>query len=135
MVTDKGDYLEYYDKSDPDDRKEEAHQFDSYSWLTYEFPMWLVWHTKNEGKKTIGTAVKDQQAGVKKGVSDILILTGFIGCKYSFIAIELKRANKKGTKVSDEQKEFLRRVRECGGFAAVCYGVDQVKLAIADAIK
>ncbi|WBF80884.1 hypothetical protein DDONNNOJ_00061 [Citrobacter phage BSwS KMM3] len=51
MVTDKGDYLEYYDKSDPDDRKEEAHQVDSYSWLTYEFPMWLVWHTKNEGRK------------------------------------------------------------------------------------
>ncbi|AKJ74041.1 hypothetical protein SP36_69 [Salmonella phage 36] len=134
MVTDKGDYLEYYDKSDPDDRKEEAHQVDSYSWLTYEFLCGLLAH-QNEGKKTIGTAVKDQQAGVKKGVSDILILTGFIGCKYAFIAIELKRANKKGTKVSQEQKEFLRRVRECRGFAAVCYGVEQVKLAIADAIK
>lgn len=135
MVTDKGDYLEYYDKTDPDTRKEEYHQVDSNSWITYSFPQWLVWHTKNEGRKTIGEAVKDQQAGVKKGVSDILILTGFIGCKYSFIAIELKRANKKGTKVSQEQKDFLRRVRECGGFAAVCYGFNQVKKAIEDATK
>lgn len=135
MVTDKGDYLEYYDKSDPDTRPEAPHQVDSYSWVTHYYPHWLTWHTKNEGKKTIGEAVKDQQAGVKKGVSDVLILTGFIGCKYAFIAIELKRANKKGTKVSQEQKDFLRRVRECGGFAAVCYGFEQFKLAIADAIK
>ncbi|EDV3179088.1 VRR-NUC domain-containing protein [Salmonella enterica subsp. arizonae] len=135
MVTDKGDYLEYYDKSDPDTRTEAPHQVDCYSWVTHHYPRWITWHTKNEGKKTIGEAVKDQQAGVKKGVSDVLILTGFIGCKYAFIAIELKRASKKGTKVSQEQKDFLRRVRECGGFAAVCYGFEQFKLAIADATK
>lgn len=135
MVINKGDYLEYYDNSDPDTRAEKYHQVDSNSWITYSFPQWLVWHTKNEGKKTIGEAVQDQQAGVKKGVSDILILTGFVGCKYPFIAIELKKANKKGTKVSKEQKEFLRHVRECGGFAALCYGVNQVKKAIEDATK
>ena len=134
MVTDKGDYLEYYDKTDPDTRKEEAHQIDSYQWITYVYPHFLAWHTKNEGLKSISEAVRDQKGGVKKGVSDLIILTG-PGYKYPFIAIELKRANKKGTSVSKEQKAFLRRVRECGGFAAVCYGVKQFKLAIADALK
>lgn len=135
MVTDKGDYLEYYDKTSIDERKEDAHQVDSISWLRCNFPTWVSFIVNNEGKKTIGQSMKDQMKGVLKGVSDILILTGFIGCKYAFIAIELKRANKKGTKVSDEQKEFLRQVRSCGGFAAVCYGVEQVKLAISDALK
>lgn len=138
MITDKGDYLEYY-QPDPDCKlKEDAHQIDSYQWIKYHFPDLVCWHTVNEGKKTIVTANRDEQAGLVKGVSDLMFLNG-IGCKYPFGAIELKRTNKSGkakaSPVSKEQKAFLARVRNRGGFAAVCYGFEQVKLAVEDMLK
>ncbi|QPD96163.1 hypothetical protein [Enterobacter phage N5822] len=72
-----------------------------------------------------------------KGVSDFVILIG--QGKYPFAAIELKQANKSGKRkaspVSDNQKAFLSKVRRTGGFAAVCYGVKQFKLAIADLLQ
>lgn len=128
MITDKGDYIEFYDKDDKDGRKECAHQVDSFAWVTHHYDF-LVWHSKNEGQKTIQQAVRDQQEGIVKGVSDFVILIGF-GANYPFAAIELKRASKNGSRVSKEQAAFLRSVRERGGFAAVAYGFNQFKAAI-----
>lgn len=132
-ITDKGDYLEFYERDPTDTRKEEVHQIDSFQWVTYHYPQFLTWHTTNEGEKSIVAAMMDQQAGLVKGVSDFVILIGKDG-KYPFAAIELKRVNKSGkgkaSPVSAEQKSFLRRVRELGGFAAVAYGLNQFKAAI-----
>lgn len=139
MITDKGHYLEFYERDPTDTRKEEAHQVDSMSWLRYMHPQYLAWHTTNEGIKTMVSALRDQQAGLLKGVSDFVILTGFIGCKYPYIAIELKRVNKSGkgkaSPVSEEQSEFLRRVHTLGGFTAVAYGFEQFKIAIEYALN
>lgn len=138
MVTDKGDYLEYYERDPSDTRKEDSHQVDCVAWLRHHYPHLLFWHTVNEGQKAITSALRDEQAGLLKGVSDFIILIG-INALYPFAAIELKRVNKSGkgkaSPVSDEQKAFLRDVRQRGGFAAVCYGVKQFKLAIADLLK
>ena len=138
MVTDKGDYLEYYERDPSDTRKEDSHQVDCVAWLRHHCPHLLFWHTVNEGQKTITIALGDAQAGLRKGVSDFIILIG-INAPYPFAAIELKRVNKSGkgkaSQVSDEQRAFLRDVRQRGGFAAVCYGVKQFKLAIADLLK
>ena len=137
MVTDKGDYLEYYERDPSDTRKEDSHQVDCVAWLRHHYPQLLFWHTVNEGQKTITSALRDEQAGLRKGVSDFVILIG-LG-KYPFAAIELKRTNKSGkgaaSPVSAEQKSFLSDVRQRGGFAAVCYGVKQFKLAISDMLK
>lgn len=134
MITDKGQYLEFYEPDDSDRRKESPHQIEAYTHLKISHSDWLSWHTKGEGLKSKATAMIDQQEGLLKGVSDLVILTGFIGCKYPFAAIEMKRVNKSGpgkaTAVSKEQKVFLGRVREMGGFSAVCYGSDQFKVAI-----
>lgn len=134
MMTDKGDYLEFYQPDDNDRRKESPHQIEAYTHVKNGWPEWLAWHSKNEGLKGFGTAMIDQQEGLLKGVTDLVILTGFQGCKYPFSAIEMKRVNKSGkgkaSPVSKEQKAFLRRVRELGGFSAVCYGSDQFKIAI-----
>ena len=134
MIKDKGDYLEFYEPDPNDTRTESPHQIEAYSHVTTRHPMWLSWHTKGEGKKAWATALLDQQEGLLKGVSDLVMLIGFQGCKYPFAAIEMKRVNKSGkgkaSPVSKEQKAFLRRVREMGGFSAVCYGSEQFKLAI-----
>lgn len=132
-MTDKGDYLEFYERDPTDTLKEESHQIGAFQWLTYAHPEFLSWHTKNEGDKGIATAMMDQQAGLVKGVSDFIILIGLKG-RYPFAAIEMKRVNKSGkgkaSPVSKEQKAFLRRVRELGGFAAVTYGYKQFMIAV-----
>jgi hypothetical protein len=132
-MTDKGDYLEFYERDPTDTLKEESHQIGAFQWVTYAHPELLTWHTKNEGDKGIATAMMDQQAGLVKGVSDFIILIGLKG-RYPFAAIEMKRVNKSGkgkaSPVSKEQKAFLRRVRELGGFAAVTYGYKQFMIAV-----
>ncbi|AZS06346.1 putative nuclease containing VRR-NUC domain [Pantoea phage vB_PagS_AAS23] len=134
QITDKGDYLEFYMPDKSDIRKESPHQIEAYQHLKHRYPMWLAWHTKNEGFKSYRTAEIDDQEGLLKGVVDIVILTGFQGCKYPFAAIEMKRVNKSGpgkaSPVSKEQREFLSRVRALGGFAAVAYGSDMCRAAI-----
>lgn len=135
MITDKGDYLEYYGGPVKACPLEKIDQMNSVSWLRHEYPDYLFWHTVNEGSKHKASAVIDHQMGLLKGVSDILILIGFCG-KYPFAAIELKRQGKaQASPVSKEQREFLSAVRRRGGFAAVAYGFEQFKIAFGDAIK
>lgn len=141
MITDKGDYLEYYSPVKGEIWKESKHQKDSFAWARYNYPLFLMWHTKNEGVKSIQTALSDSDEGLLKGVSDFVILIGIASpdCKYKFAAIEMKRTNKSGpgkaSPVSEQQKDFLRRVRELGGFSAVTYGFEQFKLAFTDMIN
>lgn len=138
MITDKGDYLEFYERDPSDTRKEDSHQVDCVAWLRHHYPHILFWHTVNEGQKTITSALRDEQAGLRKGVSDFIILIG-INSRYPFAAIELKRTNKSGkgkaSPVSAEQRVFLRDVRQRGGFAAVAYGFEQFKIAIKEMAK
>ena len=138
MITDRGDYLEFYERDPSDTRKEDSHQVDCVAWLRHHYPHILFWHTVNEGQKTITSALRDEQAGLRKGVSDFIILIG-INSRYPFAAIELKRTNKSGkgkaSPVSAEQRVFLRDVRQRGGFAAVAYGFEQFKIAIKEMTK
>jgi hypothetical protein len=135
VITDKGDYLEYYGGPVKACPLEKIDQMNSVSWLRYEYPDYLFWHTVNEGSKHKASAVADHQMGLLKGVSDILVLIG-LGGKYPFAAIELKRQGKShASPVSKEQREFLAAVRSRGGFAAVAYGFEQFKIAFEDAIK
>lgn len=137
-VVDKGDYLEFYERDPSDNRREVNHQIDSFQWLKCNHPELLAWHSVNENEKTKVTAMIDQQSGLLKGVSDFVILIG-VNSRYPFAAIELKRVNKSGkgkaSPVSDKQREFLRKVRERGGFSAVAYGFEQFKIAIYEMMK
>lgn len=130
MVTDKGDYLEYYGGAVKSCPVEDKEQVDFASWVRHWHPDVIFWHTVNEGKKTARTAQRDAEAGLLKGVSDNVFV--FYGS--FFAAIELKRTGKtQASPVSKDQKDFLRRVRENGGFAAVAYGFEQCKIAFLDA--
>lgn len=137
-IKDKGDYLEYYNPDKSDTWTESKHQVDCVTWTKVRHGYLLFWHAVNENKKHIHTALKDAQSGLLKGVSDFVFLLGPFG-KYPFGAIELKRVNKSGkgkaSPVSKEQKDFLRRVRERGGFAAVAYGQEEYKKAVHDMLN
>lgn len=139
MITDKGDYMEYYTPDKNCTLKEDTHQVNGVAWLKYTFPDLLFWHSVNEGKKHIHSALRDEQAGLLKGVSDYVFLIGVGDCRYPFAAIELKRTNKSGkakaSPVSKDQREFLAAVRRKGGFAAVAYGFDELKKAVVDMLK
>lgn len=133
MITDKGDYLEYYGGAVKSCPKEDWEQVVCFDWAKYNYPQYVFWHSVNEGKKHIHTALRDEQAGLLKGVSDFVILIGLSDGPYPFGAIELKRQGKtQASPVSKEQRDFLKRVRGRGGFAAVAYGNEQFKLAWLD---
>lgn len=134
MAKDVGDYIEYYGGPVKACHKEDIEQINAVSWLRHNFPEVLFFHPVNENKKHIHTAMMDEQKGLLKGVSDFIILSG-LG-KYPFAAIEMKRQGKsQASKVSDEQRAFLKAVRGQGGFAAVTYGFKQFKIAFNDAMS
>lgn len=60
----------------------------------------------------------------EKGISDLIACSP----QGQFWAIEVK---KKGGAVSDEQKEFIRRVTHCGGKGFVAYSIDDVIAMVA----
>lgn len=53
------------------------------------------------------------------GIPDILVLYN-----HKFYAIELKHGKNKPTRL---QEFVLQRIKEAGGFAGVCYSMDDVK--------
>lgn len=114
-----------------DCRIETAEQIDCASWLQFNHAgRWsLIWHTPNEQKATASYMQKRQKMGVKSGVSDIIDFGAVRG------AFELKRCDKSKCKVSKEQREFLEAVDASGGFAAICYGFEQFKIAYSDYLE
>ena len=85
----------------------------------------LLWcHVPNEGKRNVVAGARLRAAGLKSGVPDILIFSPAPNRPEARgVAIELKR--KKGGRVSETQKEWLRRLSEEGWYATVCNGYDE----------
>lgn len=119
-------------------RQEWAEQIDCMGWLEFNHPdRWpLCFHVPNEvtiDKRKPGWAqhlAKRQKMGVKNGVSDIIDFGIVRG------AFELKRLDRQqSTPVTKDQRAFLKATDDSGGFAAICYGFDQFKLAYADYLE
>jgi len=72
--------------------------------------------------------VKAKRKGLKKGVSDIMILLK--RGEYSGLVIELKRKTKSKSSVSKEQLNFLHEVDEQGFYCAICYGVEEAQKCV-----
>ena len=85
----------------------------------------------NGGKRGIREAARLKKQGVKAGVSDVhcpLPCNGFNG-----LWIEMKKPIIKGKakpRVSESQKDWLRRMNSIGHKAVVAYGVVEAKAAI-----
>lgn len=81
----------------------------------------LLWATPNGGFREPRNASSLVAEGVKKGVPDVVF--AYPTEEYSGLFIEFKR--RKGSRVSNEQTDMLRRLREAGYKAEICYGCDE----------
>ncbi|QHJ83058.1 MAG: hypothetical protein [Caudoviricetes sp.] len=109
-------------------RSEMCEQMDCASWLEFNHPdRWpLIFHVPNEIRANPQYMQRRKKEGVKPGVSDLIDFCAVRG------AFELKRRDKSKCKVSKEQREFLEATAASGGFAAICYGFEQFRVAYAD---
>ncbi len=105
---------------------EENEQMILFRWAEYakqQYPeLKLMYHIPNEGKRSKVTGARLKAVGLKPGVPDICLPVargGFIG-----LYIENKYGKNRPT---ENQKEWLRALREAGHLTAVCYGWEQAK--------
>lgn len=98
-----------------------------YLWVKQHYPDVNIFHVTNEFKCTKKQGEVLNRKGRKKGVSDYIILTP--GKKYPFAVIEAKRRDRTLSQWRDGQREFLNHADKDGGFAAVGYGLDEMKKA------
>lgn len=73
------------------------------------------------------TAARLATQGVKRGVSDLLLLSprrGADGRVFHGLAIEMKRRDR-SNHLEPEQKDFLAALREAGYLAVCCFGADE----------
>lgn len=104
---------------------EMVEQINSMGWLEKHHPdRWpLIFHYPAEVKAKPQYMAVRRKCGVKPGISDIIDFGEIRG------AFELKRRDRTKSKVSKEQIAFLESVDASGGFAAICYGLDEFMLA------
>ena len=64
--------------------------------------------------------MRSKRMGVNPGVPDYIVI---VGTKLVFI--EMKRKDKKLSRISAEQLNWLEDLNKCGVVAIVCYGADE----------
>lgn len=105
---------------------EENEQMILFRWAEFakqQYPeLKLMYHIPNEGKRSKVTGARLKAAGLRPGVPDICLPVAHGG--YIGLYIENKYGKNKPT---ENQKEWLRALREAGHLTAVCYGWEQAK--------
>lgn len=109
--------------------KEETDQISYGLWMQHSFPDVLWFHVPNETGTRSGPQFveKRRRMGVRRGVSDNVILTHGINHKCGLI--ELKRRDKTKSTVSKSQNQVLEAAVAEGHFGAIAYGLDEIKKA------
>lgn len=109
---------------------EDVDQINFTAWFDYNFPHYsrLYFHVVNENMMPVQGRVKAKKKGLKAGVSDIFVLVK--RGKYSGLIIELKRKDKRKSKLSSDQDEFLFETDEQGFYCAICYGFEEAKKCV-----
>lgn len=87
----------------------------------------LVWvHAPNESRRSARQGRALKEAGMQRGVPDVLIFTPVfragIAAPYVGLAIELKRLH--GGRLEPEQSVWRDWLRECGWYWEMCRGAD-----------
>lgn len=81
----------------------------------------MLVHIPNEGKRTKANGARLKREGLRKGYPDI-VLNVPRGVSNGLF-IELKR--RKGSRITPEQKEWIRKLNEHCYLAAFCYGWEE----------
>lgn len=87
-------------------------------------------HIPNERKCSAAMAASLARQGMRKGFPDNFIVGGRKG--FCGLFIELKRAKKSLSRVSPEQREWIRQLNEAGYKAVICYGAEEAKRVISE---
>lgn len=82
----------------------------------------------NGGKRGRTEAARFKGLGVRAGVSDLFFSFPSMG-KHG-LYIEMKAPKPHGSNVSDNQKEFQRKMRSVGYMTVVCYGFEEARHCI-----
>lgn len=114
--------------------KEEVEQITLFSWAEFaknKYPeLDLMYHVPNEGKRSAATGARLKAEGLKAGVPDVCLPTAHGG--YIGLYIEMKV---KPNKPTEQQKQWLRDLREAGHFTAICYTWEEAKDLIEEYIR
>ena len=105
---------------------EEDEQKELADWLNAKGILWV--HIPNERKATAVAIANLERQGLKKGFPDNFIAEpcgGFHG-----LFIELKRAKKALSRVSPEQRQWIKDLNGKGFAACVCYGAEEAKRVV-----
>lgn len=86
----------------------------------------MLFHVPNEGKRSPKTGARLKREGLKRGVPDLCLPVG--AGRYNALFIELKRRDLSMKDISEDQKEWIRKLLSYGNGACICFGAD-------DAIK
>lgn len=101
---------------------EEEEQITLFNWANMQIGKYpelrMMFHIPNEGKRSVVAGKHMKAAGMRKGVSDIF-LSCARGGKHG-LYIEMKRI--KDSRVSDEQKDWMRDAAAEGYATHVAYG-------------
>lgn len=100
---------------------EDLEQINFINWFRHHFPEVVVIHIPNGGKRNMGEAMKLKRMGVMAGVPDLFIPAWGLW-------IEMKK--EKGGKLSQEQKDMIGYLHECGYIVRVCQGFESAKNAV-----
>ncbi len=99
--------------------QEDVEQASFFNRLRREYPLsWgvIALHPRNEGKRTMQTAIKHSAEGMAAGASDIII-----PARIPFIC-EMKRTNHTLSKWQQGQLPYLRAAQQAGAFVCVALG-------------
>lgn len=103
---------------------EDDEQIAVFAWAEMMVSRWpeleLMHHIPNGGKRSKSESARFRAMGVKSGVSDIFLPCARRG--YHGLYIELKT---EGGRLSENQREFLRRVNDGGYLGVVCIGAER----------
>lgn len=88
----------------------------------------LMYHIPNEGKRPTPTGARMRSEGLRKGVPDICLPVP--RGPYHGLYIEMKRV--KGSRVSNEQKQWLRDLTDQGYMAVICNGFEAARGVISN---
>ena len=86
----------------------------------------VLFHPKNEGKRTTEQMKADKRKGFKKGVCDIVIAGN------PTLFMELKRNNPMKSKWQDGQVEFLKAAHDGGAYVVLALGYEAALQAFDD---
>lgn len=99
---------------------EQAEQIALITWVDYmlaqEPRLLLLFHPANGEKRDPRTGALLKRMGVRKGIPDIMFPQP--SREYLGLAIEMKVGK---NKLTDEQREYLERLRAVGWYTEVCY--------------